>query len=381
MGATRVDWLPEQNLAKGDGEEIWPFIMEKQSPRHCRFEISPPRRFLYPALLLLLAEEPSYGYRLVESLSGLGLGRINRPSIYKALGDLEGDGLIYARDEVPLAGSTRHVYALTDQGKKTLEYWMFIVGQEVRGLDLVLRRYWDCTDRYDIFLAGERGASRRSEPMKSASTDRRDHDVVWQSSVTQKKGHIEARRMLFKVQPEHSLLVVEAHSSVGPIAFTTNELRGVVEVVVTDECMVEVDVSPSASMEVSLSSLSSGNRFYDSELMKRIQARKYPKVVLTLSQAERIGQGNRYNVVGEVSLHGVKKVLKGTLSVAVRRTSKINTEKEVACLFVAGEHVLDIRQFGLTAPRMGPLKIYPDVRLQVHLEAICMGAVEEKSEE
>lgn len=373
MGATRADWLPGHDLAGDEGGETWPFIMEKQSPRHCRFEISPPRRFLYPALLLLLAEEPSYGYRLVESLSQLGLGRINRPSIYKALGDLEGDGLIYARDEVPLAGSTRHVYALTDQGKKTLEYWMFIVGQEVRGLDLVLRRYWDCTDRYDLFPAEGRSASRRSGPVKGASSDRRDGDVTWPSSVAQENGRAGARRMLFKIQPEHSLLVVEAHSSVGPIAFATNELSRVVDVVVADECMVDVDVSPSASMEVSLSSLSSGNRLYDAELRKRIQARKYPKVVLTLSQAERIGQGNRYDVMGEVSLHGVKKLLKGALSVAVRQTNEINGGKKASCLVVAGEHVLDIRQFGLTPPRMGPLKIYPDVRLQVHLEATCMG--------
>jgi hypothetical protein len=28
---------------------------------HSRFELAPPRRFLLPALLLLLSEEPSYG--------------------------------------------------------------------------------------------------------------------------------------------------------------------------------------------------------------------------------------------------------------------------------------------------------------------------------
>jgi hypothetical protein len=35
----------------------------------CRFELTPPRHFLYPAILLLLVEQPRHGYRVVDAHS------------------------------------------------------------------------------------------------------------------------------------------------------------------------------------------------------------------------------------------------------------------------------------------------------------------------
>lgn len=109
--------------------------------RRCRFEIAAPRHFLYPSLLLLLAEEPRHGYRLVDSLLRLGFGPVDRPSIYRALGELEGDGLLHSWETEPTAGSTRHVYGLTEQGHLTLSAWMDVVAEERYALDAVLKRY------------------------------------------------------------------------------------------------------------------------------------------------------------------------------------------------------------------------------------------------
>jgi DNA-binding PadR family transcriptional regulator len=90
----------------------------------------------------LLAEQPRDGYLLVEALTSLGLGREDRPSVYRVLADLEHDGLIRAWDEPPTAGSTRHVYAVTPSGERALEAWMSVVAQERNSLDLALERYW-----------------------------------------------------------------------------------------------------------------------------------------------------------------------------------------------------------------------------------------------
>jgi hypothetical protein len=38
-------------------------------------------------------------------------------------------------------------------------------------------------------------------------------------------------------------------------------------------------------------------------------------------------------------------------------------------MVVEGEQVLDMRHFHLTAPTVAMLRIYPDVRVQLHLEA------------
>ncbi len=108
---------------------------------HARFRLAPPRNFQYPAIMLLLAEEPRHGYRLVDSLLRLGFGSIDRPSVYRALADLEQDGLLTSWSAEPTAGSTRHVYALTPLGEQMLGEWMDIVEEERAALERVTSRY------------------------------------------------------------------------------------------------------------------------------------------------------------------------------------------------------------------------------------------------
>lgn len=66
-----------------------------------RFELAPPRRFILPAILLLLTERPGYGYGLVPRLKEFHFGHIDRPAVYRALAQLEMDGLISAVQRKP----------------------------------------------------------------------------------------------------------------------------------------------------------------------------------------------------------------------------------------------------------------------------------------
>nr|MBA3764733.1 hypothetical protein [Actinomycetota bacterium] len=50
--------------------------------RASRFEFAPPRRFVLPAVLLLLSEQPGHGYSLEKDLRELNFGKIDRPSVY-----------------------------------------------------------------------------------------------------------------------------------------------------------------------------------------------------------------------------------------------------------------------------------------------------------
>ena len=59
-----------------------------------RFTFAPPRHFVLPAVLLLLSEEPSYGYELVKGLRAFRFGDVDRPAVYRALAQLEKDGLV-----------------------------------------------------------------------------------------------------------------------------------------------------------------------------------------------------------------------------------------------------------------------------------------------
>ena len=109
--------------------------------KRCRFNLTPPRHFLYPAILLLIAEEPRHGYRLMDAILRLGLGAVDRPNVYRALGDLESDGLLSSWSAAPTAGSTRHVYGLTETGRETLSSWMSVLRQQRDALARVVDRY------------------------------------------------------------------------------------------------------------------------------------------------------------------------------------------------------------------------------------------------
>lgn len=111
----------------------------------CRFDVAAPRHFLYPSLLLLLAEEPRHGYRLLDSLLRLGFGPVDRPSIYRALADLEADGLLHSWEMTSTAGSARQVYGVTQAGLHMLSVWMDVVAEESSALDAVLKRYDNLT--------------------------------------------------------------------------------------------------------------------------------------------------------------------------------------------------------------------------------------------
>ncbi len=110
-------------------------------PARCHFDIAAPRHFLYPSLLLLLAEEPRHGYRLVDSLLRLGFGPVDRPSVYRALGDLESDGLLHSWESSSTAGAARQVYGVTQAGLHMLSVWMDVVADERAALDAVLKRF------------------------------------------------------------------------------------------------------------------------------------------------------------------------------------------------------------------------------------------------
>ena len=143
---------------------------------HSRFELAPPRRFLLPALLLLLTEEPGYGYNLAKGLEELRFGRVDRPSVYRALAQLESDGLVESWAGAAKAGQARRVYGLTDRGERALRAWMGVVKQERDCLDEVLRRYV-ATGTIDAALAEAEGGwgtvtGQAWSPVSSTSQDR-----------------------------------------------------------------------------------------------------------------------------------------------------------------------------------------------------------------
>src|SRR5580692_10357817 len=121
-----------------------------------RFELAPPKRFILPAILLLLTEQPGYGYGLVPGLQEFHFGHVDRPAVYRALAQLEHDGLVEASSQNPKAGQARRVYRITAVGERVLRVWMGVVREEHGCLGEVLRRY-QATGTTDAVLAEVEG--------------------------------------------------------------------------------------------------------------------------------------------------------------------------------------------------------------------------------
>jgi polyisoprenoid-binding protein YceI len=172
---------------------------------------------------------------------------------------------------------------------------------------------------------------------------------------------IDAKRGRFEVNSGRSAVLIEARSTVGPITFGTTSVGGFLDVGLRDGEIDLENSAPTAKLELELKTLSSGNSLYDAELLQRVDARRFPMTVVELRTVERIGRSDRYTVEGDLTFHGVTRRTSGTVEVRM---------DEHGVLHAVGEHVFDIRDFEVEAPTVLMLRIYPDVRLELQLEAV-----------
>ncbi len=90
-------------------------------------------------LLALIAEEPSYGYEMVEKLSTRGLPLVADGSIYPSLSRLQKQGLAEGYfEEHEGGGPPRKYYRITRDGEVMLSAWTAEWTELSRGVDSVL---------------------------------------------------------------------------------------------------------------------------------------------------------------------------------------------------------------------------------------------------
>jgi PadR family transcriptional regulator PadR len=84
-----------------------------------------PRKWLTPVALVLLNEENSHGYELMQRIEEeFGSEEINPGSVYRTLRQMEQEGLCTSEWDVRAEGGpARRMYAITDAGEEYLEAW------------------------------------------------------------------------------------------------------------------------------------------------------------------------------------------------------------------------------------------------------------------
>lgn len=132
-------------------------VKTDRQPR-CRCRVGPAsfevrarvERFAEPAVLLLLAERPSHGYEVAESLEDLlGEGRVDFGNLYRLLRSLEAEDLVSSAWNDELPGPLKRTYDLTAEGAALLEAWAASLRGARQRIDALLQRHEAITKRIE----------------------------------------------------------------------------------------------------------------------------------------------------------------------------------------------------------------------------------------
>lgn len=161
----------------------------------------------------------------------------------------------------------------------------------------------------------------------------------------------------YRVIPDRSLLRAEARSSIHPIVVETRGLGGTVEAEIEDGA---VTLTVPFRVEIDAERLRSGTALVDGELQRRLETRKFPRVVGAVRETEQRGASSRWILRGDLTLHGVTRATDAEVAVRVIDDRTIEIE---------GEKVIDMRDYGLHPPRLLLLRVHPDVKVRARLVA------------
>ena len=93
------------------------------------------------SLLLLVREQASHGYDLLERLRELGIHDADPGGLYRALRAMEQEGLMGSSWETSDVGPARRTYVLTDEGEDWLHAWAGSLRRTAVAIDRYLDRY------------------------------------------------------------------------------------------------------------------------------------------------------------------------------------------------------------------------------------------------
>ena len=100
-----------------------------------------PRNFLRPCVLLLVSEQPSHGYDLLERLGELGMSSTDPGGLYRLLRSLEREGLVDSAWETSDSGPARRTYEITEEGVEWMHAWAGALAESRRIIGDYLERY------------------------------------------------------------------------------------------------------------------------------------------------------------------------------------------------------------------------------------------------
>jgi polyisoprenoid-binding protein YceI len=162
---------------------------------------------------------------------------------------------------------------------------------------------------------------------------------------------------IFRIDPNRSRVWIEARSSMHPIQGEAEGLEGSIDADMADG-RIDVAGDPKIQIELPVEKLKSGKKLEDAEMLRRIDARRFPKI--TGETTELKESNGRYRIRGDLTFHGVTRQVEGEVTIS---------SPDERSLVIEGEQTFDIRDFGVEPPKILMLKVHPDVRVRVKVFA------------
>lgn len=94
-----------------------------------------PRNLLVPYVLLFLKNWSAHGYQILQTLALLGFATVDPATVYRALRQMEKEGLVTSSWDTGTAGPARRTYQITASGEQFLGQWASALGAYQRFLD------------------------------------------------------------------------------------------------------------------------------------------------------------------------------------------------------------------------------------------------------
>lgn len=163
----------------------------------------------------------------------------------------------------------------------------------------------------------------------------------------------------FRVVADRSRVDTETKSSVHPIHASASRLSGRVEGDFGPDGIPNFEQPHKAYLEVPVDALRTGNRLQDMEMQRRMDARAYPTIQITLIRAWKVDGDGRFRASFEVSARGRSRPYEEDFVLRV----------EGKRIFVEGRHQFDMRDFGVDPPRFMSMKVDPEVTVRITVEA------------
>lgn len=162
--------------------------------------------------------------------------------------------------------------------------------------------------------------------------------------------------MRYQIVPKESQVWVRGSSNLHPVRANATGLEGWIDADVTP---AGVEGPLAGHIEIAVEALRSGNWLLERETRRRVDAKHHPLITGEVTGVQS-AEGTALALTGVVDFRGESVEVEGDLEVTPTAGGGVHVE---------GEHVFDIRKWGLEPPSLLALRMHPDIHVRVSIQA------------